>query len=701
MSGRPCGTRRQGRRRPVRAAADRRGTCGPRWGVSLFVDDEGGYTTVAVAAALLVSLALVFGTAAAEWGLARSADVQEVADAAALAGANVVAAYATVVQVVDACVLSMGLLGVVVCAAGLVVAAIPGIQAASSAILEAGGQILDARQSFARSAAQGLSRLESAIPALVMANSASCVSANSGGAVTYVGVAVPFPQATQSDFSFLDDGVSGEDMDESAERLAEASARKEAADERAKEARERAWRADNVDDPLCMRSRASTLAGLSEAQNPTYPSPDAWQFEYARVRALNYYSMRWAAEPCSGSTPDELQRSCARKVFFDYALGQVAAATCDEASEPPVMDLPDLPHNRDMVRETELYTQPVWPVTSEGGGPVLHCSLDCPGATGASAGTASLADVDSGAVGQCPVCRMDATAMGNVANASTNIENGFEHYWREYVEAARDWQAAREESLAAERDMAQIAEEGRDDFDEAMDQLSVDRPSLRPAGSYGCVALVMRKGETAIPSQLTGAFLAAGSLPPGAAISAATLAPDPATDSNNVLASVFDGLRAGGSSPSVEMLGSITGLWGRLLMDYGAGFGHLSQIADDFLGGVSFLFGERVASWLRGKIADAIAAAGFEPADMRLRKPVLVNSQSVLDAAGYSKAQEVRQLVQTLPDDPAQVYSWAWGQVASHLGDGGKVTIAEVPIPGVPGASVPLTIDLRRLAGAA
>lgn len=57
--------------------------------------------------------------------------------------------------------------------------------------------------------------------------------------------------------------------------------------------------------------------------------------------------------------------------------------------------------------------------------------------------------------------------------------------------------------------------------------------------------------------------------------------------------------------------------------------------------------------------------------------------------------------MQTLPDDPAQVYSWAWGQVASHLGDGGKVTIAEVPIPGVPGASVPLTIDLRRLAGAA
>ena len=89
--------------------------------VGAFVDDEGGYTTVAVAVALLVSLSLVFGSAAAQWVGARSAEVQQVADAVALSGENAVAAYSTVAQVLDACVLSMGLAGFVTCGAGLAV----------------------------------------------------------------------------------------------------------------------------------------------------------------------------------------------------------------------------------------------------------------------------------------------------------------------------------------------------------------------------------------------------------------------------------------------------------------------------------------------------------------------------------------------------------------------------------------------------
>ena len=94
--------------------------------MGLFVADDGGYTTVAVAVALLVSLSLVFCLAPAEWVGSRSADVQQVADATALAGENSVAAFCTVAQVLDACVLSLGLVGVVVCAVGLIVAAVPG-----------------------------------------------------------------------------------------------------------------------------------------------------------------------------------------------------------------------------------------------------------------------------------------------------------------------------------------------------------------------------------------------------------------------------------------------------------------------------------------------------------------------------------------------------------------------------------------------
>ena len=101
------------------------------------------------------------------------------------------AAFSTIAQVLDACVLSMGLLGVIVYGAGMVAAAIPILQESAPAILEAGEKILDARRGFARSAAEGIRRLEGAMPALIAANSASCVQANSQGPVAYAGLAVP------------------------------------------------------------------------------------------------------------------------------------------------------------------------------------------------------------------------------------------------------------------------------------------------------------------------------------------------------------------------------------------------------------------------------------------------------------------------------------------------------------------------------
>ena len=88
--------------------------------MSVFIDDEGGYTTVAMALALLLSITLVLFAGRVQWSLSRAAEVQEIADASAMAGANVVARYATVAQVCDALVLTMGLAGLVTCGAALV-----------------------------------------------------------------------------------------------------------------------------------------------------------------------------------------------------------------------------------------------------------------------------------------------------------------------------------------------------------------------------------------------------------------------------------------------------------------------------------------------------------------------------------------------------------------------------------------------------
>lgn len=666
------------------------------FGIQTFVRDDGGYTTLAVAVALLVSLTLMFGTAAAHWSLARAADVQEVADATAMAGENCVAAYATVAQVLDACVLTMGLTGVVVCGAALVVSAIPPLQAKAASIMDMGRKILEARQGFSKTAAKGLKKLEDALPALIMANSASCAAANSTGGMSYVGMAIPFPQESKSDFSFLDDDLDADDMEKDAEELAEASARKEEAHQRANEAKTRAWHADNVNDPKCLWSRVDTLTSLGPSLNPHYDSPESWEFEYARRRARNYYARRYATEHRQNDGVEELQRSAARKQFYGYAYEALGKMSCIDTDDKVSMHLEVLPHTTAMVKSTRLYTDVVWPCTLEEEGRTLHCSLSCPGATGAYDGNASLSAIDGGSARMCEVCRMDVRAMGNVADASTNINNGFEHYWRIVVEASKEYEKARNDEIEAEKDMQKAAEKGRNAFDEAMDVLATHRPKLCPPGAWGCVSVVSRPQATSVPSELTSAYLSGASLPAGAAVSAATLAPDDSTANNTILARAFDGLRSESGSFALDLVGNVTSLWGELLVGYGSAYGSVADVGGRFLEGVQGVFGERVASWLRDKLSGLVIGAGLQPADLRLRKPVIVNSQTVLDKAGMTTLAKARQVLQTLPTSPSELVGYLTNLVREKLGSG-TYTIAELPIPGLEGVSIPLTIDLSKL----
>ena len=691
-----CGSSR-GRRRSEefdpRTAACRRGVTPLSLG--LFVRDDGGYTTVAVALALLVSLTLVFSAAAVQWGTARAADVQEVADATAMAGVNVVAGFTTIAQVVDACVLSLGLAGVMVSGAGLIAMIVPGAQEVGARALDLGGRVLEARQRFARSAAQGLQRLERALPALVAFNSASCVAANTRGGLSYVGAAVPVPLSSESDYGFLDYGISNADMTEKAREMADAAEQKEEAEQTARAAKERAWRADCVDDPRCMRSRAEDLAGLYGGANPFYASAAAWHFEYARSRAERYYAQRLNIEGPAGEDIEELTRSAVRTQFYRYAHERLAEATCIEGEGHTYLDLPELPRNSQMMRETWLYDEVLWPCTDEEGGRTLHSCLDCPAAQGAPAGMASLADLEGGWVEHCAVCDMDVAAMGSVAAASTNTTSGFEHYWRIVVEESRIYQDARERADAADEELRRLGDEGADLFERAIEALAVDRPTLRPAGYLGCVSVVSRKAGATVPSQLTTAFLPGTDLPAGLALSAATLAPDNDTDGNTVLSRVFDGF-ATEESPTIPILGNVCELWGRLLMGYGSAYGTVSDAADRLFDGAELLGGGRIAHWFADKLSAIVKAAGFEPADMRLRKPVLVNSQQVLDRAGLSQLGTIRALLQELPGSAEEIRTVNWQRLSGELGTG-MLTIGTLPIPGIEGAGIPLSIDVSRL----
>lgn len=664
--------------------------------VGAFVDDEGGYTTVAVAVALLVSLSLVFGSAAAQWVGARSAEVQQVADAVALSGENAVAAYSTVAQVLDACVLSMGLAGFVTCGAGLAVSCVPGLAARGAQVTKAGARVLDARRDFSRQANEGLQRLEGLLPALVVANSGSCARANSREGLDYVGCAVPFPLESQSDFGALEDGADGNALTDLADRLGEESSKAQEAKERAREALERGWIADCGSSPYCLRERAAHLAGLADAQNPDYASPEEWTFGAPLLRARRYYAARLGAAALEGRNPEELTDAACRRAFYSFALDEVRRGEYAELDDGMVVaDLPALPCNAEQTRAGRLYTDALWPVSREEGGRVLHSWDGCPGALGGVEGAASLHDLEQGAVSRCEVCRMDVSQMGKVASASTSIENGFEHHWRLVVEAAGDYAAARADLAEAERSVRELADGGAQTFAEAVRQLSVRRPSLCPPGAWGCVAVVAR-GESAVtPSELTSAFVSSGRIPAGAAVSAAALAPDGATADNNVLSSFFDGLADSGSLV-VGVADGVLGLWGRLLVGYGSLATSVSSTVGDFLGNLDGVFGGTVGSWLANRLDETISLLGIQPADMRLRKPVTVNSQDVLDKGGLEGTGTVRTLVEALPESGSVMdYARTLGIWAADE-YGPTVTVANLEIPGTD-ISIPLTVDVSRL----
>lgn len=685
-TGLPCGSRRSVR--------------GIELGIGTFVDDEGGYTSVAVALALLVSLSLVLALATAGWVQNRAADVQVAADATALAGANIVGSYVTVATVLDACVLTLGLAGMVTLGVGLVVSAVPGLGAAGASTVKAGVKVLDARQRFATSAAKGLRAIERTLPYAIVVRSWAVANANETETIGYVGCAIPFPQKSETDFSALEKEVETDEMVEVSEELQEKSEEAREAKERADEAKREGWLADCGDSPRNMRERAGSLAALTGAQNPHYPSPETWTFGAALARARAYYAARLARERPEGTSPEQLTDSASRRAFYEFALAEVRAGSYVEHADGTVSaDLPSLPANTSEMRATRLYTDARWPCTNEAAGRTLHSHASCPGAQGPSSGTASLADLDGGLVAECGVCQMDAASLGRVASASTSVDNGFEHHWKRVVEASEEYERAKGELAEAEGELREVSEKGSDAFENALEALSVPRPKLCPPGAWGCVAVVAR-GSSTSPEELVGAFSSAATLPAGAAVSAATLAPDESASGNDSLTRLFEALGAHLGDGGAGVLGALGSLWGGLLSSYGAAADGLAGAADKAVSALEGVPGGSAAAWLRDRVCDAVRAAGFEPADLRLRKPVLTSSQNVLDKAGLDAAGTVRELVGKLPEsgDPAAIAVALGQEVVNELGES-TFTVAELPIPGTD-VTIPLTLNVGDLLGA-
>lgn len=621
--------------------------CRPRPQGCLPFCREEGLTTVGVAVALLVVLALLFASLQAYWVGTRSGQVQYVADAGALAADAVVAEYVTAGQVVDAALLSLSLLGLTVYAVSVVCAFIPGAEGVAQRFADAGSKVLKTRDDFAATAQRGLNAAQAALPALCAVRAAECIEANARvSGIDYGGLAVALPlEGVRVE---LVDGSSvteaAQEMEEQERQIQEDVQARERAQEALDAAWERAWRADCGNEGACMRERTSTLAGLAGADNPTCSSAQNWSFTLALNRAKAYYRARAQQEPGEAydGTPEEIGESVARRQFYRYALTTVSQGTVKTgAGGAEVPHLKSLARNVSQVRQTSLYTEAVYPVSASKGAKTLHAYTGCPVYQAQSAaGTAAVSGIDAGTVQVCSECRFSATTLGRVPSASTSISNGFEYWYRMVVEAAEEYRAAQEELDRAGEGLGEALDTVRQALSSALASVAGARYDPQPPGRYGCVCIVYAPGVT---SQGLSAFLA-GEAQVGArvALSGATLMADGQANQAQVVEQAAAGLLPQEAVSSGLMKG-ICSVWGTLLEAYSGGVDGLVGAFDGVLGKVPVVgtsLSEQVASELRGLLKDA----GLQPAEMKAYKPVLVNTSYLLERDDGALSQGLLQL---------------------------------------------------------
>ncbi|WP_172136904.1 TadE/TadG family type IV pilus assembly protein [Adlercreutzia sp. ZJ473] len=676
--------------------------------LSLF-RDESGVTTVGMAVALLVTLSLVFSSAQVYRINTASAEIQEVADAAVLTAENEVAEFMVAVRVCDAAVLSMTMLSASACGLGAVALCVPAGASIGGQLVELGEKMAEARDSFARKAEAGLNALQRALPFLAAANAASVAAANNprGAVAGYFAAAVLVPfegkPISIADAQAVSDA--GKAVSDSAEDIRAAVGRAEQAAEQANEAKLRAFERDCGASPAyCMYERADHLASLPADENPLYRSVDAWSFSVALRRAQAYYPARLAAEHPASSSVAEQANSELRKRFYAYASEQLSTGYVVETPDAFEARFPRLFRSTEELRSTPLYDEAVYPVTDRDGVLTMHAWPGCPNAAGAvSAG--SIRSLEEGGYQTCELCAFTPSSLGNVAAASTAIDNGFEYHYEAVARAAEDYARAREELAPKAEEVKGRAGGLIDACAQAMADLGPQRIAASPPGAKGAIALVVNVDASAADAGFESAFVSGGrTLGTRAAVSGATLLADAGHDGSTVITSLLDGFGQGGGA-AVGAARVVLDCWSGLLSAFAQGQEALSGAIEGALGSLPLASASGLGAWASGKLRDAVAACGLEPVKLDALKPVLVNTGRVAEAGDDAfsvRFREAKRRALATSSGSGSLFAGLVDDVEDGalglLDDAeGGVTVASVELP-VGGVRIPVKLALPSFA---
>lgn len=683
-----------------------------RGGLCDVFQDESGFSTVGMVFALLITLSLIFSAAQVYQVNSASADVQSVADAAALAAANEVAEFYIVVYLCDAIVLSLSLTGII--AVGLSAAAlcVPPTAALAEPLFKAAQDAFKARDSFASKAAAALNRYQSLLPFLSAANAHVVIKANAGTQLpvecTGFAMLVPY-EGERITVGALDEvGELIESFEERKEGLGYAA---EQAEEAAKEARaekEHAFMHDcGLAPDYCMYERASTLAHLDAKDNPLYRSVDAWSFSVALKRAQAYYPARLAQEAPEDGTVDSQARSALRRNFYRYAVAEIEKGYVIEGEETGFdAYFPILPKNTAEMKDTRLYTEDAYPVSVDGEGrQTMHAWNGCPAmAEQGAAGSGSLEYLNRNALPICPSCQFSSASLGKVAAASSSIGNGFEYHYREVAEAAARYQAARSKGAPHEKEAKAIVDDLLAQISDALSHAASHRIEAFPPGRIGVISFAASANGAQASEGFSNRFASQkATLGVSAAISGAALVSESPEEGKTVISSMLDGVREASGAGSFGALGVIVDLWSSLLSAYAEGGAALSEGVKDALSQIPLASESGLGTWAAEKLADAAEALGLQPAKLDAPKPALVNTAHIVLEDGSDVSKALREAKEgCLEAGPllsggglSVVVSTIESAALDGFGDlGESITIAQVEPLGEGGPSLPITIAL-------
>jgi len=670
-----------------------------------FFCDDGGFSSVGMVLSLLISLSLLMSAVQIGRIQSASAQVQNVADAAALAAESQVASFYVVAQLCDSALLSMSLAGHVTSGVGTVALCVPVAAIIGQELIQASRSIFQTRDSFANQVKQGLEKYQKLLPFLAAASAAQVASLNSDAqGNAYTGFAVLLPEQGREFDDLYQDGAADaiEELDAQSNEIAAAAEDAEEAAEAANEYKEKAFQADCGAYPsYCMRERAETLAGMSGIQNPAYSSVDAWSFSVAVKRAQAYYPARLAAEAPKSSSIEEQANSAIRKRFYTHACNVIKQAHVSETEESFDAHLPLLPRNTSQMKETELYTERVYPiVVDDQGRRSMHAWSGCPGAQGKSAqGKGSVCDLETGDFEKCSHCELSASAVGKVAAATTSINNGFEYYWHIVAEAAEDYEKHYSDYLQASSQVRDAVEDNFEGLTDLVSKLN-SRIEVEPPGHLGAIAVVANTSQISPDAFLAQGFVqSSSSLGTRAAISGATLvASADAGEEENLITSVADYL---GEHLSfiAPLLGVLSHVWSTLLNVYSQGYDALLGGVRDALNAIPLVGASGLGGWAAGKLEDSFKAAGLEPADTKVYKPATVNTWHIASADDSGLASRVLGAKRIAADFPAGANSplQAVTEVSAEYIQDSIEQLAEIRIE-IPGLGVGVSIPLPPIA---